>query len=160
MADYFNTLDRPGALFVRRTADHAGIASSTTVADDGVLQVSVAAGAVYVLQAMIVYTAPAAGDIKIGWSAPSGASLTWTPCGLTTTTSATAGSIRMPAKTLADTDIPGAVDVSTPVAALPTGLLVVGSTGGLLKLQWAQGVSDLGLTVVKAGSYLMLTRAT
>ncbi|TDC63883.1 hypothetical protein E1258_09565 [Micromonospora sp. KC207] len=159
MPDYFNTLDRPGALFVRRTADHAGIASSTAVADDGVLQVSVAPGAVYVLQAMIVYTASSAGDIKLGWAAPSGSSLTWTPCGLTTTTTTAAGSVRLPSKTLADTDIPGAVDVSTPVTALPTGLLVVGATAGLFKLQWAQGVSDLGATVVKAGSYLMLTRA-
>lgn len=159
MTDFFNTLDRPGALFVRRSADHPGIASSTAAGDDGVLQLAVAANATYVLQAMIVYTAAAAGDIKIGWAAPAGSSLTWTPCGLTTTTSATAGAIRMPAKTLADTDIPGAVDVSTPVAALPTGLLVVGAAGGLLRLQWAQGVSDLGATVVRAGSYLMLTRA-
>lgn len=160
MADNFNTLDKPQVLLVRRTADHAGITSSTTLADDGVLQLAVAANSVYVLQAMIVYTASAAGDIKLGWSGPSGATLTWTPCGLTTTTSASAGSVRLPSKTISDTDIPGAVDVSTPVTALPTGLLVVGATAGTFKLQWAQGTSDATATVVKAGSYLMLTRAT
>lgn len=144
--------------FVRRTADRADITSNTTLADDGVLQLDVAASGVYFVRAMIHYTADANGDLKIGFTAPAAATFTWTPISLTTTATTSAAALRMPTKAIADSDIAGGVDSSTSVAAFPTGLLVVGATAGTFKLQVAQGTSSATATVVKAGSWMFAER--
>lgn len=41
---------------------------------------------------------------------------------------------------------------------IPIGVIYVGATGGLVKLQWAQNISDAAATTVKSGSILIAER--
>lgn len=147
----------PNILFVRRTTDSATITSNATLTDDTVLFLTVPANATFELNSLIIYTSGLNGDLKIGWSAPAGSTLDWNIGGPGSNQDTTTGVPYNGAQTLGGSDTVGGTQ--TNVVARPSGLLVVGSTSGQLKLRWAQGISDAGFgTVIRAGSYIRLTR--
>jgi hypothetical protein len=136
-------------------------ASTTTMTNDGDLLLPVEANAVYELTAYIVYSqnlaASSTTGITIGWSAPSGATLTWTSGGTsgptqTTTQDVTAQPISLTRQ------LPS--NLGTNMAAMPFGTLTVSSTAGNFALQWAQVASNGTATIVKAGSWLHLRRTS
>jgi hypothetical protein len=143
-------------LYVRKTADEA-LANSTTMQDDDHLFVSVVANAVYWVQGWILYTAGNVGDFKMGWSAPTGATLNWNAGGSVNTN---LQAIFFDVQDVANTDSVGGNIGTTgrTQTATPHGLLKVSSTAGTLKFRWAQNTSEGTSLTVLTDSMLMLTR--
>lgn len=135
------------------------VTSSTTMQNDDELFVPVVASSVYLAELFLLYDAAAAGDIKIGWTAPSGASLAWTVVGATTaeTTNTSVSTLNMQTRTTSETASLGGSS-STGIGATAYGRLTVSTTAGNLQFQWAQDTSNGTATNVRAGSVLKLTR--
>lgn len=138
-----------------KTLDQS-VTSSTTLADDGELFVSVAASCRYEVYARVKYTAATAGDLKLGWSGPSGATLIWNMGGPASGVTDATGSPYWGANTLAGTDIVGGT--GTDLICQPSGILVTSTTAGTLRLRFAQGTSSATATTIYAGSSLVLRR--
>lgn len=145
-------------LFRRKTADEP-LPTSTALQDDNHLIVPVKVDGIYRIETFLIVDGPAAADLKLGWSAPSGSTLHWTSAGLTTSLGAGAqsASYKLPYLGLADTDGVGLADVGTKVIARPSGLLLVGASAGNLTLRWAELTSS-GTVTVYAGSWIQLTK--
>lgn len=143
-------------LSARKTSTEA--VTSSTMQDDDQLFVAVEASAVYRVELWMVYDAPTAGDIKIGWTGPSGATMTWTVMGATTAeaTPSSVATMNLQSRLITEVAALGG-STSTGVGAIAFGTLIVGSTAGTLQFQWAQN-SASGTTNVRSSSHLLLTR--
>jgi hypothetical protein len=129
-------------------------ASTTTLVNDAALFLPVAANATYEITMFVIYTQGTVGQLKFGWSAPSGATFDWTTIGLViSVTSADNGSYTAQALVVTDTKIVGGAATNTVMRV--TGRLVTSSTSGTLNFKWAQSVSSATGTAVKAGSYII-----
>lgn len=128
-----------------------------TLADDPHLSLAVAASGVYIVEAYLTYESATTADLLLGWSAPSGSSLVWSPGGLgfnaTASTSAT-GRGRL---NLAQSTILGGVGAGTIVEARPIGQLTVGGTAGTLKARMAQSTAEVSDTIIRS-SWLRLSK--
>lgn len=142
---------------VIKAADES-ISSSTTLQNDDHLFLNVAANTDYWVEAMIRYDGSTGGDLKIGWSVPTGASFEWTSNGLATAATGTADDLWRRRRSAAQDEIVGAVGAGTDLLALPEGMLRVGATAGTLRLRWAQGASSATATRVFLRSLLMISR--
>lgn len=132
-------------LYARKTADES-VTSSTTLQDDNHMTLAVVASASYWLDLSIFWTSTSATPgIKIGWSAPSGATMTWG--------SPNAGAMITIAQTDSWSTVASEIDASHYEAILQT----AGNAGNIV-VQWAQDVSNGTATTVKAGSVLSLLR--
>lgn len=139
------------------------VTSSTVLQDDDQLTVSVLASSTYEVFCQVFYDGNPAGDIKYDFVGPAGATFVASCHRLTTGATA-----------LSDATAPMSVDqytMGTPigVGAVTTGntatttfrgLLVVSSTAGTFKLQWAQNTSSGTATRVFANSYMVLRRVS
>lgn len=146
-------------LWARKTTDES-LTSSTTLQNDDTLVVPVEAYAVYEFTALVAYTGNTTGDIKIGFTFPSG-SCYWAGKGPSEADSGygAVGASRHSASfgDLTGTATPYAAS-TTPLAVLITGVLATDIASGNLQLQWAQNTSNATATVVKAGSFLRAQR--
>lgn len=148
-----------GWLFARKTADTSR-ASTTTATDDPHLAVIVAPNAAYSVECYIAYIANTVGDIRIGFTAPSGsvgAYATRGPelgAGVTTTTS----QVRIQSLLDFTTTIPMGGQSLSHSSAHPIGTLVTGANGGSFAVRWCQNVSDPGATTIYAHSWMKLQR--
>lgn len=135
------------------------VTNSAAMQDDDELAAPVLANATYRVQLMLLYDAPAAGDIQIGWSGPSGATLTWTPGGAATSegTPFALASMNLQTRTISEIAAIGGSS-SNGVMADVTGTLIVGGTAGTLQFRWAQNTANATATNVRASSHLILTR--
>lgn len=137
------------------------VTSSTTLQNDDQLAAPTEVNATYEVALLLLHDsdATAAGDIKIGWTGPAGATLTWGVHGANTaqTTSTAVAAVNMQTRTIAEVAAFGGGD-STGTVALVYGTLVTAGTAGTLQLQWAQETSNAVATNVRAGSRLTLTR--
>lgn len=133
--------------------------STTTMATDAELTLAVVANATYLFEGYVSYSqnlgASSTAGIKIGWTAPTGASLTWSSDGTDGPTSLTGQDAT--SQPITQTRSLPANGV-TSMRAAPTGLLTVSSTAGTFGLQWAQVSSSATPTFVRAGSWLRLIR--
>lgn len=139
------------------SADHVGVAASTVLVPSG-LAVTLDASSVWLVEAMAVYTGVTTGDLKLGWTAPAGATLTWVPGGITSAASGSTGSVSLGAKLVSETAIVGAVDAVTPLVAMLRGIVRISTTAGDLGLDYAQGTSDPTATIMRADSWLRAKR--
>lgn len=145
--------------FVPVAASKAGDtsrASTTTLTADPDLQFPVAANAKYYFSATFFYAGGTQGssDFKIGWTFPSGLTMTIRKTGLDTTGAITVGVLSV------QTDQPTfgtAIAAGTRTADM-SGTVYAGSTAGSLALTWCQGTSNATPTVLKTGSAMILTR--
>lgn len=147
----------PAPLFVRKTADES-VTSSTTLQADDHLTKAVEASKTYFVRARIYYTASVAGDIKILWTAPAGATFEWDSVasptfGVGGDTSALQSGSGLK-RALGDTVSYGGV--VTGAAINVEGFLTVAGTAGNFALTWAQNTSDGTATTVQAGSRILL----
>ncbi|MFJ4682064.1 hypothetical protein [Streptomyces sp. NPDC088789] len=137
------------------------VAASTTLQDDNDLMVAVDINATYAVELILFYDADAtvAGDIKIGWTAPTGAAMNWASHGAaaTVTSSTAAGSFNIQTRLVNEAVSFGGGD-SVGTLALVYGVLTTSTTAGVLQLQWAQDTSNAVPTNVRAGSRLTLRR--
>lgn len=143
----------PGFVLARKGSDQA--VASTTLADDADLQVPVVANATYQLTLYGIYTASTAGDLKGGWSGPSGAALDWTINGPASDQNTLTGIHYNGWNTIAGTDNIGGAGGGAVVFFAPMGILTT-TTAGTLKWRFAQATSDATGTTMKSGSTLLL----
>lgn len=128
------------------------VTSSTTLVSDSALVIPLVADAVYDFELVLGYNgASGAGNIKLAWVLPSGATIGYAIYGNTTSGAATDA----PWVTSASAQALGTSGTSTPVAAVLSGTVNVGSTAGTMQLQWAQNGSSGTATTVLAGSVLL-----
>lgn len=148
----------------RKTADTSR-STTTTLTNDPELTLALVANYVYTFQAVLIIDGGNVGDMKIGFTFPTGTTMTWglidNPVTITSPLpassavftgafgSATSGSSFFNAG-LAGTGN----QIFTPVG----GLVSMGSTSGSLNLQWAQASSDGTAAIMKAGSWLKCSR--
>ena len=159
----WNTVGFYTPLYARKTADES-VTSSTTYQNDDELSLSVIANAVYEFRAMIIYEGATAGDIKTQWTMPTGATQYWVandhPANATLATDSTDKGyiISTGASPVGSTSGAIGTGAANALVAVHTGLLVMGSTAGTFRLQWAQDTSSGTATKVKVGSFVTLQR--
>lgn len=146
-------------VYVAIKGSDQSVTSSTTLANDNDLTLSVVANAIYEVWSHIIYDAATAADLKFAWTAPAGATFDWVQGGLISSADAVSGSMFVGACTLAtvNTTVTGAGS-GTNMVCRPSGLLQISSTAGSFTLQWAQQTSSATATRVRQNSYLRLMR--
>lgn len=157
----------------RKTADTSRAATTTPAADPH-LQFEVEAGAVYIMDGWIKYDGPAAADLNVDWTAPSGSLgewLGWAAGHSPVITFSAAGAVQTdtqggrgyPVRTETN-DIASARSFGclgtgvTPLTMIVNGTLRVGSTGGTYSCDWAQLTSDASPVTLYTDSWLRLQR--
>jgi hypothetical protein len=143
---------------ISRAADHAGVTTNTTVANDGVLALAVAASCVYVVDWNLVTDGATAGDFKYAWTGPASATMAWSSLGLDAGAASNVAPIHQDAATIGATIIHGTLGVGTNSRVIGSGLLTVAATAGTLTLQFAQGTSSASATRIRAGSWVRAIR--
>jgi hypothetical protein len=135
------------------------LSSSTTLQNDSTLVTpALPASSTYLIEGLIVYDAGTTGDFQMGFTTPSGSSLSWTGSGFSTTASSGTSTINATSES-SGTALPfGAVGTGTPCSVMVKGVITIGATAGALQLQWAQNTSDATTLTVHVGSYLNLTQ--
>lgn len=145
----------------RATADTTKT-SSTAFADATGLLLSLAANAVYALDAYIAYVAGDTGDLKCAWTVPASTTGHWAGWGLgvgATSSVGVANGARPDAFGDANfLSFGGSTVLSGQLACYPRGYVVTAGTAGNLQFRFAQNVSNATSTVIKAGSWMRLTR--
>ena len=134
----------------RKTADES-VSSSTTLQNDDILKIALAASdAVEFSAVMFVSSTSATPDFKMTFTVPSGASVRWFAewfdgvayqSSSIVTSSGTTATFTITANTL------GMVKL--------TGIVVNGSTAGDLQLQWAQNSSNSAAVKVEQRSFIL-----
>ncbi|MEU5133423.1 hypothetical protein [Streptomyces californicus] len=131
------------------------VVSSLTLQDDDHLTVSVTAGGRYAIDAMLTVDGDPAADLLLTLAAPPGSTGYWTPGAITLGVSDGTGSIRLTRYA------PGAsIGVGITAAGLivaPLGTITAGANG-VIAVQWAQNVASATPTILRAGSWLRVTR--
>jgi hypothetical protein len=139
-----------------KTADES-VVSSNTFQDDDHLSLTVEAGARYRLMMLLLIGASSlTPDLKLQIIMPSGATLSSGGIGKATSDVLNVGG-------LSTTSSPvGPFIFGTPASgtdnALISGDLIVGGTGGTVKIQWAQQTSNAAAAILRTGSWLELRR--
>lgn len=135
---------------VYKTADET-IISDSTLSNDLELFLSVEASANYVFDSVIFFNSGAAPDYKGQWTVPSGALLTFQCTGYTISDVFGAfWNTQASLQTMAGN--------GTPRAHAMSGTLVMGSTAGSIRWQWAQNTLTASNTSTLLGSYIRLVK--
>lgn len=140
-------------------AANESVTSSTTFQDDDELFVTVEANAQYKIRLYLLYSSSDAGDIEIGWTGPSGATMDWgmTAASNNTTSVTTVPNMTLPGRLISETNELGGSGGSS-ITGIIEGTLTTSSTAGTLQFRWTQGTSDATATIVRAGSTLSARR--
>lgn len=135
---------------VYKTADETR-SSNSTLTDDGQLILSVEANANYVFDSVIFFNTGGTPDYKGKWDVPSGALLTFQCTGYSISdVLGVFWNTNASVQTIAGNGAPRAHSMS--------GTLVMGSTAGSLKWQWAQNTLTASNTSTLLGSYIRLVK--
>ncbi len=153
---------RPGGTdalfaFARKAADES-VVSSATLQDDDHLLVAVLANQTWKLDIVAFYDAVVAADIEFNLTFPAGAGGQWGIHGLGVAATADTGELVAKSAALGTSLVSGGAGAGVPVMATMWALVRVAGTGGNLRLQWAQRVSDATATILKADSYIHAVR--
>lgn len=141
-----------------KTAAQTYAVSSTTLQNDTDLNTpNLAANGVYQVEALIFYSTLAAALLKIGFTFPSGAGLTWSAVALDSSVTAAAAGIVSRAVLGSGTLVLGC-NATNFTAARISGLLIMSSTVGKLQFQAAQSVSNATAPKIGASSYMTIKR--
>lgn len=143
---------------VRKLASQQ-IASSTTLANDNELFVTLEAGATYEMNGLFLYAAHSSGDFKIGFAGPTNSLIEYTAYGLLSGSTGTSGNVSFVHYWFGNQPIFGGAGAenTTALAATVRGFISAGD-GGIFRLQWAQGTSQLVATILKVNSFLTFRR--
>jgi hypothetical protein len=135
-------------------------ANTATISNDPDLQLAVDANAVYSLEGLLVYNGGSTSDdLRIGWSAPSGSTLTWVATGQNTSATNGVGSVITDAQDITKNAYSlGTIANPLGMTAMVRGLLITSSVAGTFALQWAQFTSSATATSMLAGSHIGLQR--
>jgi len=159
-----DAINERSKLYVLKTADES-VTSSTAQQNDNELLLAVEANVTYIGALVVAATsaANAAGDINIGYTFPSGATLHFWSIGahnaLASGSQADLEAIVRLSATSGTTVTPYGLSTANINIVQPL-LLTTSSTAGTLQMQWAQQSSNANASTVKAGSYMYLERVT
>lgn len=109
---------------------------------------------VYVVLVCVSVVGSTSGDLRLGYSVPTGAEGRRHNMGLAGAATSTTGNMRISVH-----GWPTAVTygvTSTSVAVIEEGVLSTEAAGGVLHMQWAQNVVNATATTVEAGSFMKL----
>lgn len=130
--------------------------STVTLTDDLHLTIPVATSAVYAIEAFLLVEGDPAADIALTFAGPASSTGGWAPVAATLSTSDGTGSLRLTKFSFGTSSTMGITAAG--LVVLPHGALITAGTAGTLKLQWAQAVTSATPTVLRAGSWLRLSR--
>lgn len=145
---------------VRKTADES-LTSNTTAQADDELFVPVIANAVYEVSTRIFFEAATAGGLKIGFTFPTLATMTW---GINAAAAGTAGATNQSSvafgSATSGTSLfgTGGNGAGQQLLALLEGTLVTSSNAGTLAIVWSQNTSNAVATKVLTNCTLTATR--
>lgn len=111
---------------------------------------------VYVVLVCVSVVGSTSGDLRLGYSVPTGAQGRRHNMGLAGAATGTTGPMRISVHGWPTAVTYGVTPTS--VAVIEEGVLYTESAGGVLHLQWAQNVVDATATVVEAGSFMKIQR--
>jgi hypothetical protein len=150
--------------YVLKTATE-GVTSSATLQNDDVLLASVAAGCTYtgILVAYLQSAANAAGDIRIGFNFPAGATCHFGSAGPDDALASGSVQTGIWLPRLSATAGTTAINFGTSTAGTTAWVgveLVVGGTGGTLNVMFAQGASNVNESRMLLGSTFRVWRVS
>ena len=153
------------SIIVYKTAN-TDRASTTTLTDDPELTVTLAAGAVYIIEFYLHYAAINAAQFKTAWTVPSGATGARSVRGLASTVSDSssaptgggAGSLRSGIHNYTTVINYGTRDSGTNQVLAREETLITTSSAGTCAIQWAQVTSNATATRMAAGSWVRALR--
>ena len=130
--------------------------TSSTAVDITELSVPVAANTVYELGGRLLYAALSGADPSFLWSVPAGATMPWNLQGMAAdiTSGTSYYTVHQAADAGVGITVGGTNSAGVSLAAVPTGLLTVGSTGGTLQLRGLR--VGTGTATLVTGSYITL----
>lgn len=152
-------------LFRRKTGDTPR--STATLSNDPHLTVTLAANAVYEMEALLHFYQSALGtDINIDWTAPASATGRWTGFGQPVTgpggevASTNAGYIRTVNTNVDAARTYGAnTDTANPLSLYCKGLVITGGSGGTYALSWARNGAAGTTTMLEHSTLTLIRRA-
>lgn len=137
--------------FARKTADET-VNGSAALQDDNELIVGAAADATYLLELQATQNSGATPGFKLSFSLPSGA--TWLHGRFNAGSSAANEQFGL----MPLVGLSGITGAAADSLLVVRALITISSTAGNVTLQWAQNTSNASNTVVRSGSWLLLTR--
>lgn len=150
LADHHNNLV---PLIARKTADET-VNNSATMQDDNDMVLAVAANATYQIEGAWYYNTGTTPDIKMQFTFPAGLTMFYVVEGVAVSTSVL-GQFKSIQTTVSILE-----GVAGDRIATIEGLVIVSSTAGNLRVQWAQNTANASDTKMLAGSYIKLMRLT
>ena len=148
-----------GPKIVRKTADQS-VTNSTTLVNDTHLKIALIANEVWVFEACLFTGGPTAGDIKIAFTVPAGATLKWSGSGLVTTAASLADLVLVGITTASGGESGFGTLTGTDSMIRLAGTVVNGATPGDLQLRFAQQVADGSPSSIFINSWLRGDRTT
>lgn len=135
--------------------------NSTALVNDDTLFFTTVPNATYLVDAYLSYGGAQAGDIRVAWSVPSGASasryITAPAVGMTSNESASMSSIRRAATTEQQAGASGGTANDFTNWYEKT-IIRTAATGGTAQLRFGQGTSSGTVTVMHADSFILIER--
>jgi hypothetical protein len=145
-------------IFVRKTGDES-VTTSAAMQDDDHLTVTLDASATYLIQYGFYYSASLAGDFKWQWVGPSDLVGKHGAMRLSNSATSSEGNIRASGGAFTSgTSSVLSAGGTTGTAYVQGDALVVTTTGGAFKLQWAQETSDGTATQLLTYSWMLARR--
>jgi hypothetical protein len=145
-------------LLVVKPSDTAR-ASTTSATDDPHLTLAVLANTVYIVDGFLIVDGDSAGDLKMTFTAPSGATGNFQAAGGPAGYSGASGQVNQTAYAWgASAFTVGVLGAGSPTVVAVRGVCRTSSTAGSITLQWAQVASSLTATTVFTNSYLRAVR--
>lgn len=148
--DNGTTWDTPVTL-VRKTADET-VTNNNVLQDDDDLKITMVANESYAFEAFIVCGGPSAGNIKIAFTVPAGATLRWGAIGPLLAAGSTHAKNATEDTSAASHNFD--TETGTDRIIMVQGTVENGANAGDLQLQWAQAATDGNNTVVFENSWL------
>ncbi|HEY6021927.1 MAG TPA: hypothetical protein VIY48_19285 [Candidatus Paceibacterota bacterium] len=151
------TVNGPGSKTYAIKSATTARASTTVLANDPHLVLSLAANATYELSGFLEYNGqPTAGaDFKMDWTIPAGSTLQYARNGYISNSVTQTDQVVTDEATIR---VLGTFGTTTNVSANIKGVLVTGGTSGNIQLRWAQNVSNAIATSLLINSFIKLER--
>ena len=142
-----------GSVVLRKASDQT-VNNSTTLVNDADLLIAMGANEVWYFEAMIIHIGNNTAGLKIAFTVPSGATLSWVAIYMGSSTTDT----RIELEQVSGTAVTAIETGTINHPILAKGMVRVSSTAGNLQLQWAQNTATAVDTKVLTDSWLMGAR--
>lgn len=142
-------------IYAWKTANESVTSSTVSQLDDELL-LPVEPFSVYLVLTCVSATGSTSGDLRLGFSTPTGSQGRRHCLGLASAATGTTGPMRIAVHGWSTPVTYGVT--STAVSVIEEAVLYTEATGGLLHMQWMQSVSSATPTVIEAGSFMKVQR--